>query len=167
MATTTRLFGSTTTIRSSNFTNLWPRTCGISRAMPGQILQRHSARQRVGDRGCRHVVNRCIRDTHHAFVEAAALFVAQRELRRLARAVANAAGGLFHRRRTCALAAATVAADVSRHNKADTCDDDERCRAIAHYYAMRLAAHCRAICATLAVAAQVRHRIETGRALTV
>jgi hypothetical protein len=52
-------------------------------------------------------------------------------VRRRTLAVANAAGGLFHRRLIRALAATTVAADVSRHNKTDTCDDDERCTATA------------------------------------
>ena len=60
-----------------------------------------------------------------------------------------------------------VAADMSRHNKTDTCDYDERCSATADYDPMRLAAHCWAICATFVVAARVRHRIETGRALTI
>jgi hypothetical protein len=51
-------------------------------------------------------------------------------VRRRTLAVANAAGGL-NRRLIRALAATTVAADVSRHNKTDTCDDDERCTATA------------------------------------
>src|SRR5262249_32012219 len=33
-------------------------------------------------------------------------------------------GSLFHRQRIRALTAATVEADVSRHNKTDTCNDD-------------------------------------------
>ena len=60
-----------------------------------------------------------------------------------------------------------VAADMSRHNKTDTCDYDERCSATADYDPMRLAAHCWAIRATLTVAARVRHGIETGLPLTV
>ena len=128
MATTTRLFGSTTTIRSSNFTNLWPCTGGTSRAMP-------AGRSAAAPRSAAHrrprvpaVGNRRILATHHALVDAAALFVAQRELRRRALAAGSAASSLFHCRCIRALTAATVRADLGCRSKAKACDHDDECR---------------------------------------
>ena len=51
-----------------------------------QVLHGHPARQRIRERGRRHVRDRRVGDAHHALVDAAALLVAERELRGALRA---------------------------------------------------------------------------------
>src|SRR6516162_6024136 len=97
MATTTRLAGSTTTMRSSNFTNLWPRTSGISRVtLAGKSciatpLGSASASAGAGAGATGHPRGAS------RLVDAAALLVAEREPRALA-GRRDAAGGLVHGR---------------------------------------------------------------------
>ena len=46
----------------------------------GQIVQRHVPRQRIGDRGRRHVGDLGVRDQHDTVEDTPALLVAEREL---------------------------------------------------------------------------------------